>query len=159
MKRWLIGMLLLLVLPAWAGELHPFGRDSRAAIEQAHVGQPFVLAFWSLDCAYCPAEIRHLGALVGERPDIKLVLVSTDGVEMQSQAAARLAELLPAAPAECWIFAQDDADRLYFTVDRKWHGELPRTYFYDGTGKVRSRSGQVDARWLQNWASTVGPGK
>lgn len=154
MKRWTI-LLLMLALPAWAGDFRPFLPDSRAAIEQAHAGKPFVLAFWSVDCAYCPEEIRHLGALVRARPDIRLVLVSTDGVELQSQARAKLAQLLPAVPADRWIFAGDDPDRLYFAVDRKWHGELPRSYFYDGAGGVRGVSGQVDSAWLAGWARGV----
>lgn len=151
MRLALLG-LLLLALPAYTGELRPFVGDSRAAIERAHAGQPFVLAFWSLECIYCPEEIRHLSALVRERPDIKLVLVSVDGTERQAQAAAKLSEWLPAAQAERWIFAGADAERLVFAVDRKWHGELPRTYFYDGAGNVLARSGKVDPSWLADWA-------
>lgn len=159
MKRFLPGLLLLFTMTAAAADFRPFGRDSRAAIEQRHAGKPFVLAFWSVDCAYCPAELKQLGALVRERPDIKLVLVNTDGAELQTQAEARLAKILPATQAERWIFVDDDADRLYFAVDRQWHGELPRSYFYDGTDKVRSLSGQADALWLKNWALTAGAGK
>ena len=154
MKLGVLG-LLLLALPAVAGDLRPFDRGSRAAIEQAHAGKPFVLAFWSVDCAYCPEEIKHLGELVRKRPAIKLVLVSTDGMEMKSEVGAKLAEYLPGGLGERWIFASDDPDRLYFSVDRKWHGELPRTYFYDGAGGVRGMSGQVDAAWLANWARGV----
>lgn len=155
MKRAWPALLLVLALSAVAGDLRPFSRDSRIAIEQSHAGKPFVLAFWSVDCAYCPAELKHLDALVRERPDIQLVLVSTDGAAMQPQASARLAELLPASQAERWIFAGDDPDRLYFAVDRKWHGELPRAYFYDGAGGVRGMSGQVAPSWLDTWASSL----
>lgn len=151
MKLGLLG-LLLLSLPAMAGDLLPFDRGSRAAIEQAHAGKPFVLAFWSVDCAYCPEEIRHLGALVRKRPDIRLVLVSVDSSELKADADKRLAELLPEGQGEHWIFAGNDPERLYFAVDRKWHGELPRTYFYDGRGGVEGRSGQVSPAWLAEWA-------
>lgn len=143
--------LLLLALSANAGELRPFGADSRAALERAHAGQPWVLAFWSLDCVYCPDEIRHLGALVRTHPQLKLVLVSVDGREMQAEAAAKLQQWLPAGQGERWIFA-DDADRLYYAVDRKWHGELPRTYFHDGAGGTLARSGRVEEAWLADWA-------
>ena len=151
MKLGLLG-LLLLSLPAMAGDILHFDRGSRAAIEQAHAGKPFVLAFWSVDCAYCPEEIRHLGALVRKRPDIRLVLVSVDSSELKADADKRLAELLPEGQGEHWIFAGNDPERLYFAVDRKWHGELPRTYFYDGRGGVEGRSGQVSPAWLAEWA-------
>lgn len=147
--------LLLLALPAMAGDLRPFERGSRAAIEQAHAGKPFVLAFWSVDCAYCPEEIRHLGALVRQRPDIKLALVSVDGTEFRADADKKLADMLPEGQGERWIFAGNDPDRLYFSVDRKWHGELPRTYFYDGKGGVQGKSGQVSSAWLAEWARSI----
>jgi len=151
MRLGLLG-LLLLALPAMAGDLLPFDRGSRTAIEQAHAGKPFILAFWSVDCAYCPEEIRHLGALVRKRPDIRLVLVSVDGAELTADADKKLTEFLPEGQGERWIFTGNDPDRLYFSVDRKWHGELPRTYFYDGRGGVEARSGQVSPAWLAEWA-------
>lgn len=154
MKLGLLG-LLLLALPAMAGDLRPFDRGSRAAIEQTHAGKPFVLAFWSVDCAYCPEEIKHLGALVRQRSDIRLVLVSVDSMEMRSEAGKKLAEYLPEGLGERWIFAGDDPDRLYFAVDRKWHGELPRTYFYDGKGGVQGKSGRVNSVWLAEWARSI----
>lgn len=154
MKLGLLG-LLLLALPAMAGDLRPFERGSRAAIEQAHAGKPFVLAFWSVDCAYCPEEIKHLGALVRQRPDIKLVLVSVDGADFRADADKKLADMLPEGQGERWIFAGNDPDRLYFSVDRKWHGELPRTYFYDGKGGVQGKSGQVNSVWLVEWARSI----
>ena len=156
MKRLSLLALLLLAQSVMAADLEPFHSGSRTAIEQAHAGQPFVLAFWSVDCAYCPEEIRHLGALVRKRPDIRLVLVSVDGMEMKSEVGTKLAEYLPDGKGEGWIFAADDPDRLYFAIDRKWHGELPRPYFYDGKGGVRSMTGQVDAAWLARWARGVG---
>lgn len=152
MKLGLFG-LLLIALPAIAADFRPFNRDSRAAIEQAHAGKPFVMAFWSVDCVYCPEEIQHLGALVRQRPDVKLVLVSVDGMGMAAEADAKLSELLPAGQGERWLFADGDTDRLVFSVDRKWHGELPRTYFYDHAGRVRGISGQVGAAWLDAWAA------
>jgi thiol-disulfide isomerase/thioredoxin len=155
MKRLSLLALLLLAQSVMAADLKPFHPASRTAIEQAHASQPFVLAFWSVDCAYCPEEIRHLGALVRKRPDIRLVLVSVDGMEMKSEVGTKLAEYLPDGKGERWIFAADDPARLYFAIDRKWHGELPRTYFYDGKGGVRSMTGQVDAAWLANWARGV----
>jgi len=152
MKRWLGVAVMLFTLPATAGDFQAFGRESRLAIEQAHAGKPFILAFWSVDCAYCPDEVRQLTALVRKRPDIGLVLVSTDSLEMQSQAAEKLAGFKIPPNTERWIFAGEDPDRLYFAVDRKWHGELPRSYFYDGAGRVQGVSGKVDPVWLDNWA-------
>ena len=61
--------------------MRPFLRDSRAAIGAAHPGQPFVLAFWSVDCAYCSQELAQLQALARHYPGLSLVLVGTDGTD------------------------------------------------------------------------------
>lgn len=155
MRRLCLLVMLLGMHSALASDLKPFQANSRAAIEQAHVGQPFVMAFWSVDCVYCPEEIKHLGALVQQRPDIKLVLVSIDGDELRAEAEKKLLALLPDGQGERWIFAGDDTDRLFFSVDRKWHGELPRTYFYDGKGGAYGRSGQVSQAWLKEWVRSI----
>jgi thiol-disulfide isomerase/thioredoxin len=155
MKRWLLLLCLSLAAPLFADEVRPFQPGSRAAIEQAHAGKPFVLAFWSLDCVYCPDEIKHLGALARQQPDIRLVLVNVDGGEHRAAAGKRLASLLPEGHGERWIFAGQDPERLFFSVDRQWHGELPRAYFYDGKGGVQGKSGKVSASWLVEWARAV----
>ena len=66
-----------------------------------------------------------------------------------------LAHSLPAVREERWMFEGGDADRLYFAVDRKWRGELPRAYFYDAAGKARVVAGQVDRHWLKEWAQGI----
>ena len=148
-------VLLLLALPAMAADFLPFGRDSRAAIARAHAGKPFVLAFWSVDCAYCTEELKQLDTLTSARPDLALVLVCTDGAEMAHQASDMLARQIPNARVERWMFDDSDPGRLYFAVDKKWHGELPRAYFYDAAGNVRVAAGQVDQRWLKEWAQSI----
>ncbi len=135
--RALAALLLCLTLPA-AADFRPFAAASRAAIERAHAGQPFVLAFWSVDCVYCAGEIAHLRDMVRTHPLVLVVLVSTDPPE-----------------AERWMFV-GDAERLIFAVDRKWHGELPRSYFYDAAGTARAVSGRVEPAWLENWAAATG---
>lgn len=149
-RTWLL--CLLLTLPAIADDFKSFGRDSRATIERSHAGKPLVLIFWSVDCAYCGEEINHLSALSKKRGDIGLVLVNTDGPELADQAKFFLNKNFPGIRAERWIFSGEDPSRLYFSVDKKWQGELPRAYFYNGTGNVRTIAGKVEPRWLDTWS-------
>lgn len=150
---WLL--LLVLALPATADDFKPFSRDSRAFIERTHTGKPLVLVFWSVDCAYCGEEIKQLNTMVQDRTNINLVLVNTDGSELAGQAKAFLARSFPNIRAEHWIFGEEDPARLYFSVDRKWQGELPRAYFYNGTGNVHVVAGQVKPQWLNAWTQTI----
>lgn len=152
MRMIVAGLLLALALcDAGAAELRPFIASSRAAIERAHAGKPFILVFWSVDCAYCAEEIKQLRRLGQDRPAVALVLVSTDPPESSSEVGAMLDHLLGIAPAERWMFATDDVEHLYFAVDRKWHGELPRAYFYDAAGNARTVAGKVETQWLEAW--------
>lgn len=154
MRTFVVALLLSLsMFEAGAAEFRPFTGGSRAAIEQAHAGKPFVLVFWSVDCAYCAEEIRQLSQLVQDRPAMALVLVSTDAPE--SAAGAMLDRLLGSTQAERWMFAGEDAEHLYFAVDRKWEGELPRAYFYDAAGNARTVAGKVEPQWLEAWVRTL----
>lgn len=153
--RVLAALLLYLALPAAAADFRPFAAASRAAIERAHAGTPFVLAFWSVDCVYCAGEIAHLRDMARAHPQVRVVLVSTDPPEAAAAAAAMLDKLLEGTAAERWMFA-GDAERLVFAVDRKWHGELPRSYFYDAAGTARAVSGRVEPAWLENWVAATG---
>lgn len=150
----LLGLLLaLLGLTASAAEFRAFGPDSRKAIERTHAGRPFVLAFWSIDCAYCAEELQQLRRLAEAQPAVALVLVSTDSAERSPEAGAMLDRLLGGARAERWMFS-GDAERLVFAVDRKWRGELPRAYFYDAAGTPRTVAGKVPPPWLEQWAGS-----
>lgn len=158
MRALLALLLCLLGDAALAADFRPFTAASKAAIERAHAGRPFVLAFWSLDCAYCAEELQLLRRLTETHPAVGLVLVSTDDSEVSGEAGAMLDRLLPGSRAERWMFSGSDAEHLVFAVDKKWHGELPRTYFYDGAGKARTVAGKVQPQWLEDWARACAAG-
>lgn len=140
-----------------AATVHPFSATSKAAIERAHRGQPFVLVFWSLDCVYCLGELQQLRQWVAAHPAMKLVLVNTDAPELAADADVTLDQALGSVTAERWAFAGEDAEHLYFAIDQQWRGELPRAYFYDAAGRVTLRAGRVEPTWLEDWARRAPP--
>jgi hypothetical protein len=156
MKRLFLGLLCCIALSSMAADVRVFGRDSRATIEHAHAGKPFVLVFWSVDCAYCVDELKQFETMTLAYPDIALVLVGTDGPGLMKQADDLQARNAPHLRSERWMFDDTDPDRLYFSVDKQWHGELPRAYFYDADGHVRVVAGQVEAQWIKRWMSSLG---
>ncbi len=146
-----------MLLWAWACCAHaaspapkPFGPGSMKAVASAHAGKPFILAFWSLSCIYCKANLEQLGKLVEEHPQLPLVLVATDTVE-EGTAIAAVLDKYGLGQAQSWVFADSFVERLYFEIDRKWRGELPRTYFYDATHQARTVSGKLDEAETANW--------
>jgi hypothetical protein len=146
MKRWLAAALLVLALPAAAQELKPFTPESLSQITASRAGRPFVLAFWSLTCAHCQQELADFG----RRQTANLVLVSTDTPAERDVIRATLARH-GLEKAEAWVFADDFAERLRHAVDRDWHGELPRSYFYGADGSHRAVTGRPDAVLVERW--------
>lgn len=134
----------------------PMVPGSLATILAARAGKPFLVAYWSVSCAHCPKELRALGELKRRHPGLDIVLVSTDTPEDGAE-AARLAAGYGLATAEQWVFAVDAPERLRAEIDRRWHGELPRTVFYDRDHRARGVSGVLPPQRLQAWAEANAP--
>ena len=62
----------------------------KASGVRSRAGKPFILAFWSLSCIYCKANLEQLGRLVEEHPRLPLVLVATDTAEESAAIGAML---------------------------------------------------------------------
>lgn len=140
--------------PAAAQELQPFVPGSYQRIVQGHAGKPFVLAMWSLTCAPCHDELALFGRLLKAHPHFDLVLVSTDS-PAETAALRTTLRRHQIARAENWVFADGFEEKLRFEIDRKWYGELPRTYFFQADGTARARSGRVDAATIEAWLAAT----
>lgn len=151
MKRWLAAALLAFALPAPAQELKPFTPESLAQITASRAGTPFVLAFWSLTCTHCQQELADFG----RRRTANLVLVSTDTLAESEAIHATLARH-GLEKVEAWVFADEFAERLRYTVDRGWYGELPRSYFYAADGSRRAVTGRPDTALIERWLGITG---
>ena len=137
--------------PVWAEqEIKPFVRGSYQKIVSARQGKPFILNFWSLTCSYCAVELAMLKKLVRKYPGLDLVLVSTDTPEEEKDISVILAKF-SLGKAESWVFADSYAERLRFEVDKKWQGELPRTYFYSTENEVTAISGKLEYKEVEQW--------
>jgi hypothetical protein len=127
-----------------------FRSGSLAQIAQTRVGRPFVLILWSLQCSTCLRELDVLSRELRARPDTDLVLVSTDRLADGGEASAVL-EMHEVAPAESWIFADSDSQRLRYEIDPAWFGEVPRAYFYDPRHQRTAVSGAVMPAHFEAW--------
>lgn len=160
--RRLLGLLMLVVVAAHvtahvahAAEVRPFDSASLDAIRAAHARRPFILIFWSIDCAHCPKELKALGELKRQYPKLDIVLVSTDN-EAEAAQLAGFAAQQGLGAVEQWMFADPQPEKLRFAVDRRWWGELPRTYFFDASHRSEGVSGLVAPERLQRWAGEHG---
>jgi thiol-disulfide isomerase/thioredoxin len=145
----------LLSQQVFAAPLRPFMASSRMDIEKAHQGQPMIMAFWSLDCSYCLDELSTLGEFVKQHPRVKLVLVNTDGLSTVKEVVNAIKKIRLPVAYEAWQFSEVDEERLRYSIDKTWYGELPRTYYYDNSHQVKAVSGSPDLIWLKSWASKL----
>ncbi|MBI4986769.1 MAG: redoxin domain-containing protein [Rhodocyclales bacterium] len=160
MKRFLL-LAGALLFAAWAGaaELRPFVPGDMARLLQERQGRPFVLTLWSLDCPHCKGTLRQLAALAKARPAVDLVVVSTDSLG-DSQHVAALLAATGLAQRDTWVFGDAAPERLRFEIDRRWGGEMPRTYLFDRDHKSAAFSGAVAEAELQQWlARNFGAGR
>lgn len=133
-----------------ASTLRPFDANSMTAIRKVHAGKPFVLAFWSLYCEPCRDEMAVWNALRRKHPALPVLLVSTDAIAERAAIDEFFARY-DAGAVERWIFADTFTERVRYAVDKRWRGELPRSYFFDAAHNAEIKSGRVDQAWVEDW--------
>ncbi|MDQ3185773.1 MAG: redoxin domain-containing protein [Pseudomonadota bacterium] len=133
-----------------AESIRPLTLGSFAQVLEAREGKPFVLVFWSLDCQYCPTELKMLSELKRNHPKLDIVLIATDTMNEASQLSSR-AGSYGMGKVEQWAFAEDMPERLRFEIDRRWYGEVPRTYFYDRKHQREAKTGLVNKKFVEDW--------
>lgn len=137
-----------------ADAVRPFVAGSLAQIVAERQGKPFVLAFWSVSCTHCPAELKALGELRKSYPKLDIVLVAADTPD-EALHTAQLAAKYGLGKVEQWVFTDEMEERLRFEIDRRWHGELPRTHFYDREHRIETVSGVVPKQQLLAWVKAA----
>lgn len=130
--------------------LHPFAKGSLGEIVAGRRGHPFVLAFWSTQCAICIAEMAVWREVRAEVPEFDLILVATDSMVAAAQVEVILRRQ-EMAGFEAWIFDDPIPARLRADVDANWRGELPRIHFYDAEGNIEAHMGKVSKETVLAW--------
>lgn len=133
-----------------AQEIKPFVRGSFQQIVSAKQGKPFIVSFWSVTCGYCMDELAMFDGLYRKYPELDLVMISTDSTEEEESVSAILKKY-SLGNTDAWVFADGYTERLRFEIDRKWQGELPRTYFFGKNGETLSVSGKLEHKEVERW--------
>lgn len=141
-------------LAAQADNIEDFGTQSFEQIKAQYDGKPFVVSLWSIDCAPCRVELKMLGELKKSDPDFSLVVISTDSIENREEAADIL-ESYELEGIKTWMFADAFVERLRYSVDPLWHGELPRSYFFKADHSFESHSGILTREQLVKYFPSI----
>lgn len=143
--RWLVLSTILAAVPMCSAQsIHEFKRDSLKKIVAAQKGHPFVLAIWSLDCEYCRASLATLSNAKRIDRKLRVITLSTDSLadaRSVSQMKATLAAL--GLGKNAWAFGDAPPEQLRYAIDVAWHGEMPRSYWFNPSGVSVALSGSV----------------
>ena len=135
---------------ALAGELQPFTGASLPAIQKQFAGRPFILTLWSLTCHHCAKELQMLGRLVRSDRNLPLVIVSTDTPAEAPEIRAAL-KRFGLDRLDTWVFADAVPERLRYSIDPAWRGELPRSYLFDAAHRREAHSGMLGEAQIKAW--------
>ena len=122
--------------------LKAFVGDSYQQIIDANKGKPFMLAIWSITCPSCIKDMIVLNAVHKAHPDLKIVMLSTDDIAETAE-AQKILTSNQLGDIEHWIYADQNTQKLQYSIDQQWYGELPRSYFFDKTGQRDAISGAL----------------
>mgnify|MGYP001439699995 CR=1 FL=1 len=131
-----------------------FGPDSMREIERMHAGAPFIVALWATDCSPCRRELAVLRAFSIDHPGIPVVLIASDNIGNADLVEHILAEF-GLADVESWLFSNGNLERLRYTVDPGWSGEMPRSYLYDENSKRQAIIGALSKAHLDLWIESL----
>ena len=133
-----------------AYEFMAFEINTRNAIEKKYLNQALIISFWSIDCPYCIDDLKKLGKALSKNTNVKLITVCVDGKESPRK-AKRILDQVRLPEHEHYQYAEVDEDKLRYSFDPTWYGELPRTYFYDAAHQVTPLSGKIPNSFLDAW--------
>jgi len=150
-KRCLV-LLIALVLSGCEQEqkINAFVKGSFAEIQQQHQGKPYLIMFWSEECAYCIKELELFGALLKTQSEFNLITVSTDSFLGEDKIRQKLASF-KLQNVEAWVFAETYVETLYLDVDKRWRGELPLTFLFDSKNNKTKKMGILAEQDLVAW--------
>ncbi|MDP6652171.1 MAG: hypothetical protein QGF90_08715 [Gammaproteobacteria bacterium] len=93
-----------------------------------------------------------MGKILQLNPDLPFVLISTDSIEPR-EFSEEFLEDFQLSEIESWMFADSFVERLRFSIDPNWYGELPRSYFFDANHEMDAHSGIMSQELLTEWFS------
>lgn len=152
LQSYAVALLLTTGIASHADSFRPFTADSFEEIKASFADSEFLVGLWSVDCPPCLVELDMMGEVLKLNPDLPFVLISTDPIE-DRELAAEFLEDYDLHQIESWMFADRFTERLRYTIDPNWYGELPRSYFFSSGHQMSVHSGVMTLDILKAWFS------
>jgi len=118
---------------------------------------PQLIVMWSLDCPACFEELDTLAQLLKSRPELAITLISTDDDPTRYEEVNQVYAEPAFRTVPRWVYQENQAQQIRYTIDPTWQGELPRSFYIDKTGKQFSHSGVLSQKQLQSIVAKISP--
>lgn len=142
----LLPFFLLQVTCAQAGGFQTLDRaTARSLMAASNHEQATVIALWSYDCSHCKKNLGQLAQLARQYPKLKIISIATEPASDELQHRLDATKL----PGQRYAYGNESPDALAYAIDPDWHGELPRTFLFDGKGGKTAHSGVLNKAQLR----------
>ena len=114
--------------------------------------RPLLVNFWATFCDPCRDEFPDLVKIdKAYRPhSLDFVTVSLDDIDEINKEVPKFLNAMNATMPAYLLNVSDPEPAINF-IDRRWRGDLPATYLYNGKGEIiYSHIGRVNATELRN---------
>jgi thioredoxin-related protein len=156
LKLLVLAFIMLTLLSGCSDDLavNNFVKGSFNQIKAQYQGQAHIIVFWSKDCAYCMKELSFLGDNLNNYPTVKLTTISAD-IFLDKTAVQKQMKAHNLDDVDAWVFSDAVAQKLYFDVDPRWHGELPLMYLIKPDHTIKRQIGYMKQEDLLTWLKAV----
>lgn len=147
-QKILFSLLLILAAPLHAAGFTPIDRVAAGKLMDAsNYHQPTIVALWSSDCSHCKKNLALLSSLTKTDKRIRVITLAA---EVESSELAPLLDRYPLNGAR-YAYGNDNPEAIAYAIDPNWAGELPRTYFFNGSGGKEKVSGVITSSMLEKF--------
>jgi hypothetical protein len=138
-------LIMLCVIPAHAvSVIQAFDADSMPRLVAGQKGKPFVLVVWSLDCEYCQTSLQNLTQEKRKGRTLNIVTLSTDAAaDAQAVKLMKMKLRKFDIDNDAWAYGAAAPEQLRYAIDPNWHGEKPRSYWFNARGESVAYSGVI----------------
>jgi thiol-disulfide isomerase/thioredoxin len=143
--------LLVVCATASADELKPFIGGTWKNILKSHAGRPTIVHFWGMTCGPCRVEMPRWGVFLASHAGVDMVTIDTDPVGGLPGTAEAFLTSAQVPETDSWRFADPFAEKLYFSVDPNWQGEIPLTLLIGRDGQVTRKLGMIAMEDVEQW--------
>jgi thiol-disulfide isomerase/thioredoxin len=155
MKNILLAIYVALASSVQA-EIQHYDVGSLNDIQTQYEGHEFLLILWSHDCPPCRKELEYLETIQQQQVLKNIVLINTDGKD-ELTTVEKILTSHNLMTLDNWIFSNANLERLRYSIDENWAGELPKSYFYQTSHQRRAKSGSLSIELLKRWLENIQP--